>query len=357
MRLIHTADVHIGRRLTASRFPNAAAKRRAAPLDALRRLVEYANRKRVDYILCAGDLIDQDDVRVADLKSLADVLSQLEHAQAILVAGNHDPLDARSVYARVDWPNCVRLMPPGYSRILLDARTALHAYSFAQTIQRENPLKHLALDMSAPRNLLLMHGDALASASDYLPLSEAFLRPFDYCALGHVHQPQSVAPNARYCGSLEPLDRNETGAHGFVLLDCDEDIRAQFIPFARAQYEKMDVMLNENMSDAHIEQTIRALLAAQPAHFLCSVTLSGPRAYDSALDIAALQQRLSDENHPVYLIDRTHPYYDAEALALEHAGDVLGRFLASFDESNLSEELRLARDYGVRALLEGGRAK
>jgi exonuclease SbcD len=44
---------------------------------------------------------------------------------------------------------------------------------------------------------------------------------FDYVALGHIHKPQSVgAPHVRYCGSIEKMDLGEQGdSKGVVLVD------------------------------------------------------------------------------------------------------------------------------------------
>ena len=39
---------------------------------------------------------------------------------------------------------------------------------------------------------------------------------FDYVAFGHLHKPQDVNERIRYCGSFEPLDKNETGERGYI---------------------------------------------------------------------------------------------------------------------------------------------
>ena len=61
------------------------------------------------------------------------------------------------------------------------------------------------------------------------------LEAFDYAALGHIHKPQMVLKNyAAFSGSLEPLDQNETGRHGFLLGEITEKgAQIRFVPFAK----------------------------------------------------------------------------------------------------------------------------
>ena len=40
---------------------------------------------------------------------------------------------------------------------------------------------------------------------------------FSYLALGHIHKPHALLRGkAVYAGALEPIDRNDTGKHGYV---------------------------------------------------------------------------------------------------------------------------------------------
>ena len=160
MRLLHMADAHFGKRFASSRFgPDAAARRRETLADALKRTVDYANENGVDFILCAGDLIESAEARPSDIRKLGGILSGLKRAKVFAVAGNHDPLDASSPYLRLQ-AEALTVLPPGYSRTMLDEITALHAFSYPEAVIRDNPLERMTLDMSAPRNLLLLHCDA-----------------------------------------------------------------------------------------------------------------------------------------------------------------------------------------------------
>lgn len=355
MKILHIADAHYARRFGSGRLMRAAVARRGGLTQTITRLFDYANAEGVDYILSAGDLIHESDARTADLKSLADAAARLK-ARLICVCGNHDPAGANSVYARARLPQNVVVAPAGYSRLMLDAETALHLYSFPQSSVRENPLSGLTLDLGARRNLLLIHCDALSAESDYLPLSPAFLQAlgFDYCALGHVHKPTALAKNIVYPGSLDAQDPSETGPHGFVQLEIGAAVEARFVPFSRLRYESLAVPVRPEMSDLAVEEAVRAALTPLGREALYTVRLEGLRAADSRLDAEELAARLEAEGYALSLTDATHPAFDAEALLREHGEDAVGQFIASFS-GEMSDLERRALDLGLEALWEGMR--
>ena len=354
MRILHMADAHFGKRFASSRFgAESAQKRRRALSDALRMMVRYCNENAVDAVLCAGDLIESAEIRPSDLRALEEILSGLTHAQVYAVSGNHDPLDASSPLNRLKLGR-LTILPPGYSRTKLDGRTALHAYSFPEAVQRTNPMEAMALDLSAPVNVLMLHCDAISPESDYLPARLGFLKQFDYCALGHVHQPLILSPGVRYSGSLIGLDRNETGPRGFVVVDLHGKAEDSFVPLPIPTYESLMVEIPAGVGDVAAEARILEALHPLPADNLYSVTLTGAHTAGARPDVEAIAERLLGGGHLVYLIDQTRPAYDLAALSLEHRDDLLGQVIASFGPEP-SEADSLALEYALTALMEGGR--
>lgn len=62
-------------------------------------------------------------------------------------------------------------------------------------------------------HILIGHGGDL----NHTPIDKAALADsgFSYIALGHIHKPEVlIERKMAYCGSPEPLDKTETGAHG-----------------------------------------------------------------------------------------------------------------------------------------------
>ena len=60
LRLLHTADWHLGRRFPS--FPEEAQKKLSrARMDVIDRILDVGRRNRVNAVLCAGDLFDDPD--------------------------------------------------------------------------------------------------------------------------------------------------------------------------------------------------------------------------------------------------------------------------------------------------------
>src|SRR5713226_4069089 len=60
IKLLHTADWHLGRRFPS--FPEEAQKKLSrARMDVVARILDVARRNAVNAVLCAGDLFDDPD--------------------------------------------------------------------------------------------------------------------------------------------------------------------------------------------------------------------------------------------------------------------------------------------------------
>ena len=87
IRILHTSDIHI-----AGDDPS---------MEGLRAVVAKALELDVDIVLVAGDLFDSS--RVGD-EAVALTLSELKRfgRPVVVIPGNHDCVDERSIYHRVD---------------------------------------------------------------------------------------------------------------------------------------------------------------------------------------------------------------------------------------------------------------
>lgn len=339
MKFIHTADVHYGRA-----FGGRNPQKQADIAETFGRMIDFANSNNVDFILCAGDLIESDAATLSQLKSLRDEIRRFK-GKFYSVSGNHDPLSNISVYEKVDFPENFILFPPDFSSLDLGDFT-LHGFSW-ETKSISEPLNHpFAM---GKKNILLIHADT-ASNSVYLPVTPQYLKSLgmDYIALGHIHKPSFIADNIAYCGSLEPLDSSETGAHGFILCEFDEKLKAQFIPFSKTTYAEQELTVTPDFSDVTLKSEISGIIEALPTGTSLRLTLNGRFSPLSPLDVKTVES--SFEN--VTIIDETSPDYDFELLLRENEGNIIGRFISSFgDISTLSAIERRALEYGIEALL------
>lgn len=251
MRLLHTGDWHIGRRLHGR---ERIDEQRAV----LAELAALAAAERVDATLVAGDLLDRRLLDPAALTACLDGLDALARvAPVVAVTGNHDdpelwsrlapylegagivvagrplaPAQAvRSLelaggtlhVACLPWLDAWRLQTEAgiagaeaRGRYAEQAAGVIGAYASELRARRDADggvavlLAHLMVDQAraggGERELTL--GITYAVTRSALPAD------MDYLALGHVHRPQPVpglAAPGRYAGSPVALDFSEAG--------------------------------------------------------------------------------------------------------------------------------------------------
>ena len=100
LRLLHTADWHLGRRFPS--FPEEAQRTLSrARMDVIPRILDVARRHSVNAVLCAGDLFDDPEPEPDFWQGLAKRFRERgdQHPPVFLVPGNHDPLTPESVWA------------------------------------------------------------------------------------------------------------------------------------------------------------------------------------------------------------------------------------------------------------------
>src|SRR6516164_4025035 len=100
LRLLHTADWHLGRRFPS--FPDEGQKKLSrARMDVICTILDVARRNTVNAVLCVGDLFDDPDPNPDFWEGLARTFQAHAgpHPPVFLIPGNHDPLTPESVWA------------------------------------------------------------------------------------------------------------------------------------------------------------------------------------------------------------------------------------------------------------------
>jgi exonuclease SbcD len=263
MRILHTADWHIGKRLGRhDRMPEFR--------EVLSEVERIAEEQRVDLVIVAGDVWDRAMPPVDALALGLEALQRLAaHAPLVAVAGNHDSpelFEALAPYlreqgkgvhliGRIRGPRDGGMLGPdvlgvpavvasfpflregrvvdfmrdagewygayatkvgaittAYNEALVDA-AGDHAVPILVAHFLVNGVK---VARGAPRGERELHmGDAYAATPQAIPAGP------QYVAMGHIHAPQpvpSAAVPAHYAGSLLPLDFGEAGEEKRVVI-------------------------------------------------------------------------------------------------------------------------------------------
>lgn len=242
MRLIHTADWHIGQVF----YGYDRSDEHVAALRALCRIVEDA---QPDVLLVSGDVFHNPQPSASSQQLFTTAITELRDAAPqmaiIITAGNHDSATRHEVFSRV-WrrlgvyvigsaasddaqniekliislPECfVLAVPYIYGRAIDDG---LFPRLLAE-VERRNTDN---LPVIAMAHLMMPFGEIaplgdFKGADEPKPL-ELLGEGYDYLALGHVHHPVAIpgaADAVRYSGSLIPVSFAEDFAHSVVQVD------------------------------------------------------------------------------------------------------------------------------------------
>jgi DNA repair exonuclease SbcCD nuclease subunit len=111
LRLLHTADVHLGARHTD--LGERAAVLRERQFTAFRVTVDLAVVEAVDLVLIAGDLFDSNTQPRRSVERVAAELGRLAKAsiRTVIIPGTHDVYDGASIYRSYDLAAMARTTP------------------------------------------------------------------------------------------------------------------------------------------------------------------------------------------------------------------------------------------------------
>ena len=302
LRLIHTADVHLGAR--HADLGSQAAVLRERQFVAFRATVDLALAEQVDVLLIAGDLFDSNtqprrsvERAVAELKRLSDAAIRV-----VIIPGTHDVYDRASVYRAYDLAAMAGL-PSDSDRLvvltpdrpdvvygILDL--AIHGFVFPTKRAPRSPLAGFdaAPDGRARLHVGLVHGSlAIPGKTDadevVFTANEIAASHLDYLALGHWHSArrgQAGGTTWAYSGAPEPVAVDQDRAGGVLLVTLDERSGARHVVLeerrvGRTRFDRLEI-------DA-------GALAGQPALVERLLSLADP---DLVLDVSLMGVRRDD---------------------------------------------------------------
>ena len=257
MRILHTADWHVGRRL--GRHDRTEEMR-----EALDEVARIADEEQVDLVLVAGDVFDRATPPVESLSLGLSALLRLGQGRpVIVVAGNHDAPDLFDALAplmrdrgvhligRIRSPRAGGVLGPAELGVpavvagfpflregrVVDFMTETGSWygTYADKIATLTDAYNTALVQRAGTDLVpvlvahfMVNGARVSRSERELHIGEAYTATAQaipagpqYVALGHIHAPQPVpgAPvPAAYAGSLLAMDFGEAGEEKRVVI-------------------------------------------------------------------------------------------------------------------------------------------
>ncbi len=329
LRLLHTADVHLGAR--HADLGDAAATQRERQFAAFVATVDLAIAERVDLFLVAGDLFDSNVQPRRSVERVAHELARLVQARirSVLVPGTHDVYDRSSVYRAYDLPAMagskpgdpfVTVLTPDRPWVHLDTLDAVvHGPCFATKRAPHSPLRDLATTKApeATWRIGLLHAAvAIPGRTDHddvvITNDEIAASGLDYLGLGHWHSAQTQKARGvtyAYAGAPEPVALDQDGAGKVLLVALDKPgdektVTVEERVVGRTTFERREVDAATVESQAAL---IARLKAGGDKDRVLDLRLIGVRPDELDLDTEEVESALRGDYLRVRVRDQSHP--------------------------------------------------
>jgi DNA repair exonuclease SbcCD nuclease subunit len=236
-RFLHSADWQLG--MTRHFLnPDGQARFGAARIEAIRSIGSLARTEGCTFVVVCGDVFETNQVSRQVVVRALDAMAATPDIRFYLLPGNHDPLDASSVFSS---PTFSSHQPANV--ILLDGSGPLSVEEGFELVAApwftKRPLGDLvaeatrALPMDGRVRIVAGHGavDALSPDTSNPALisltaleSDLASGRIHFVALGDRHSTTQVGSSGRvwYSGAPEPTDYDETDPGNVLVVELDD---------------------------------------------------------------------------------------------------------------------------------------
>lgn len=303
-RFLHAADLHIDSPLRGlTRYEDAPVERlRTATRAALENLVDLAISERVDFVLLAGDIYDQDWQDFHTGLFFREQMTRLDRAaiRVFMVRGNHD---AQGVISRpLPLPGNVTVFSSrrAESVFLDDLGIAIHGHSFPARAIPEDLVPTYPAPKTGFFNIGLLHTSlgGRPPHDTYAPTEVWTLnaKGYDYWALGHVHAREVVseaAPRIVFPGNLQGRRPHEMGPKGCEMVTVNAGgVESEFIALDVVRWHALTLPLENVVTREDLTRTFRDTV--EPL-----VAAAGDRLHAIRITLlGATPLALEEANHP-----------------------------------------------------------
>jgi DNA repair exonuclease SbcCD nuclease subunit len=349
MKFIHIADIHWG--MHPDNDKPWARDRAQSIKDTFAEVIHQSKTREADCLLIAGDLFHHQPL-LRDLKELNYLFSTIPATRVIIIAGNHDRIRANSALLSFQWcPNVTFLMGEEPQTVVFpELNFDVTGFSYHTAEITEPRLNSIRTPANQRIHILLAHG----GDEKHVPIEKNLLSTngFTYTALGHIHKPE-LSPDRRwaYPGSLEPLDRTETGQHGMIVGEINPHTHQvtalEFVPLCQAQYISLVAHVTPTTTNAELIDRISTEIRRRGIQHIYRLRLVGQRDPDILFELDSLEHRMQI----IEIVDESEPQYNFSQLFAEHPSDMIGFYIRAFQHEDLTPVEKKALFYGIDALL------
>ena len=275
VRFLHTADWQLG---MARHYLDTDAQARfsGARLDVIEQIGNLATVEQCEFVVVCGDVFESNQVQRQVLVRAFEKMSAFPHLNFYLLPGNHDPLDASSIYTS---PTFVERCPKNVK--ILAGTEAIQAAPGVELIPAPWPNKHPTVDLvdaacdrveqADSLRIVVGHGsvDSLSpNPNDPKNITLARLEErisaglIHYVALGDRHSTTDVGSTGRvrYSGAPEPTDYDEIDPGNVLIVDLGADtVDVNVRPIGTWRFVLRDWQLTSDEDFSALEEWLSGL--------------------------------------------------------------------------------------------------
>ncbi len=338
LRLLHTADVHLGAR--HADLGEGAAAQRERQYAAFRATVDLAIAEKIDIVLIAGDLFDSNVQPKRSVERVAADLGRLRTAKirTVVLPGTHDVYDRASIYraydlkalagcgVNEDWVTVLSTDRPVVRLAACDALVVgvVHDTKRAPRGALAAALAAVPDDVTATWRIGMVHGAvAIPGRTDgddvVVTSDEIAASGLAYLALGHWHSTQQGTAGTTtwaYSGAPEPVAVDQDNAGNVLLVTLDDSKGTPLITVderrvGRTRFLALELDARDVISQPAL---LERLAAEADPDLVLDVRLGGVRPDELDLDPAEVEAELRDRFLRIRVRDRSQPALTEGAL-------------------------------------------
>ena len=358
IRIVHTADVHLGAR--HADLGDLAAAQRERQFTAFKATIDLAIGERVDLFLVAGDLFDSNVQPRRSVERVAAELERLAEARirSVLIPGTHDVYDRASIYRAYDLASMAGSTPnDDFVTILTPTRPYVHLAAcdvvvfgpvFATKKAPRSPLDGLdtSIIAEATYRIGMIHGAlSIPGKTEHddvvITTDEIAASGLDYLALGHWHSAQQARAGTvtyAYAGAPEPIALDQDRAGKALLVEIDKHgshttVHVEERQVGRTRFEKLRI---DAAAIASQPALIEGIAKRADADLVLDVRIDGIRPDELDLHLDEIEVALAPSFHKVRLRDASVPALTEGVLP--SADTIAGAFIRDLESSIASLE-------------------
>lgn len=370
IRLLHTADVHLGAKFLG--LGDGGATQREQIKASFKKLVSQAIVEDVDIVLIAGDLFDANQQPQVNIDLAVEQFSLLaaNNIPVCLIPGTHDCFDSGSIYRKVNFcercPNLTLFLDEGwnYTEFLTLGLTVYGKPNFSNR-SYNSPLEELRRLTGSQYHIAMAHGSlsipGVIAEDDYVFTANQIQNSqMQYVALGHWHRPYACSDKgviAWYSGPPEIIstDQRQPGSVLIVTILDSGEVKVEPAQIGVRCCDESEIDLSDVKSLLELKNKITE--GANP-NLIRRVTLKGLRNEDIRPSLEELEAELSNGFFHLRITDQSHPRMTELSEDAYKGQLILARFLKLMkahietcegEDQGIAEE---ALQYGL-ALLQG----